>query len=151
MLAIRLARTGRRNKPEFRLVVSENAKPPRSRALEILGYYNPHSKQLQVKEDRVKHWLEQGSTISASANNLLVEKGVLETEKKKTIKLKKKKREELQQKQEQASKEEEAAPTDSQEEEAPAEEASSEAEAKEEQSAPEASEESNENTEEAEQ
>jgi small subunit ribosomal protein S16 len=112
MLAIRLAKTGRRNKPKFRLVVSENTKPPRSRALEILGHYDPHSKQLEVKEDRVKHWLEQGSTISPSANNLLVDKGILEGEKKNTIKLKKKKKEELQQKQEEASEEEAPAEED---------------------------------------
>ena len=100
MLSIRLARTGRRNKPKFKLVVSENSKPPRSRALEILGYYDPHSKTLEVKEDRVKYWLGQGSSISSSASNLLVDKGVLEEEKKKSIKLKKKKREELKQKEE---------------------------------------------------
>jgi small subunit ribosomal protein S16 len=76
-------------------VISENSKPPQSRALEILGYYDPHSKDLQVKEDRVKHWLRNGSTISPSANNLLVSQGILESEKKKTIKLKNKKREEL--------------------------------------------------------
>lgn len=135
MLAIRLARTGRRNKPKFRLVVSENTKPPRSRALEILGHYDPHSKQLQVEENRVKYWLEQGSTISPSANNLLVEKGVLEKDKKKTIKLKKKKREELQQKQTQASQQDEPV----------------EDEVKEEQSSLEVNEESNEGSAEGEQ
>jgi small subunit ribosomal protein S16 len=110
MLSIRLTRTGRRNKPMFRLVISEKSKPPKSRALEILGHYNPHSKELQVKEDRIKYWLENGSDISPSANNLLVEKGILESEKKKTLKLKNKKREELKKKSEEKQKSAETEP-----------------------------------------
>jgi small subunit ribosomal protein S16 len=108
MLSIRLTRTGRRNKPKFRLVISENSKPPKSRALEILGHYDPHSKDLQVKEDRVKYWLQNGSAISSSANNLLISKGILEGEKKKTVKLKNKKREELKKKSEGKQKEAES-------------------------------------------
>ena len=92
MLTIRLSRTGQKNKPMYRLIVSEKAKDPYGRALEILGSYNPHSKELQAKADRIKYWLSQGSGISPTANNLLIEKGIIEGEKMKASIARKKKK-----------------------------------------------------------
>lgn len=94
MLTIRLSRTGKRNKPMYRLVISEKARDPQSRALEILGSYNPHTKDLNIKEDRVRHWIEKGSGLSPSVNNLLIDKGVIEGEKVTASKSGKKKGEE---------------------------------------------------------
>jgi len=81
MLRIRLSRIGKKNKPMYRLTVSENARDLYGRALEILGSYNPHSKDLSVKEDRIKHWISVGAKPSATVNNLLVEKKIIEGEK----------------------------------------------------------------------
>lgn len=77
MLTIRLSRIGKRKKPMYRLIISEKAKDPYGRALEILGSYNPFTKELQAKKDRIEHWLKQGSGMSATVNNLLVEKGLI--------------------------------------------------------------------------
>ena len=120
MLTIRLSRTGQKNKPMYRLIVSEKAKDPYGRALEILGSYNPHSKELQVKADRIKHWLSQGSGISPTANNLLIEKGIIEGEKMKASIARKKK------KATEEKAEEKPAETESPKEEAPAEETKTE-------------------------
>lgn len=92
MLTIRLSRVGKKNKPMYRLIISEKAKDPYGRALEILGSYNPHSKEITVKEDRIKYWLEKGSGISPTANNLLIEKGIIESEKMKASTARKKKK-----------------------------------------------------------
>ncbi len=81
MLTIRLSRVGKKKKPMYRLIISEKAKDPYGRALEILGSYNPYSKELLVKDDRVKYWLSQGSQMSATVNNLLVEKKIIEGKK----------------------------------------------------------------------
>lgn len=81
MLTIRLSRVGKKKKPMYRLIISEKAKDPYGRALEILGSYNPYSKELLVKADRVKHWLSKGSQMSATVNNLLVEKKIIEGKK----------------------------------------------------------------------
>lgn len=65
----------------FRLIISEKSRDPYGRALEILGSYNPHSKELTVKADRVKHWLSKGAQMTATVNNLLVGKNIIEGKK----------------------------------------------------------------------
>lgn len=92
MLTIRLSRVGKKNKPTYRLIVSEKARDPFGRALEILGSYNPHTKELQTKKERILHWIKNGASLSATVNNLLVNNKIIEGEKVKTTKLKTKKR-----------------------------------------------------------
>jgi len=94
MLTIRLSRIGKKNKPMYRLIISEKARDPYGRALEILGSYNPYTKEFQAKEDRIKYWLSQGSGMSPTVNNLLIEKGVIKNKKVKASKPGKKKKEE---------------------------------------------------------
>jgi len=65
----------------YRLVISEKARDPYGRALEILGSYNPYTKELQAKSERINHWLTQGAQMSATVNNLLVAKEIVKGEK----------------------------------------------------------------------
>ncbi len=81
MLTIRLSRIGKKNQPLYRLIISEKAKDPYGRALEILGSYNPSVKQLQAKDDRIKYWLDKGAQMSPTVNNLLIEKKIIEGKK----------------------------------------------------------------------
>ena len=92
MLTIRLSRVGKRNKPMYRLIISEKARDPYGRVLEILGSYNPFTKKLQAKADRIKYWLSQGAGMSATVNNLLITKNIIEGEKVKASKARKKKK-----------------------------------------------------------
>jgi len=81
MLAIKLAQTGKTNKKMFRLIVSEKGRDPYGDVLEILGSYNPHTKDLAAKSDRIKYWLSQGAQMTATVNNLLVQKQIIEGKK----------------------------------------------------------------------
>lgn len=81
MLMIKLSKVGKTNKKVFRLIISEKGRDPYGRALEILGAYNPYSKELNVKEDRVKYWLSKGAGMTASVNNLLVGQSVIDGKK----------------------------------------------------------------------
>lgn len=81
MLAIKLSQTGKTNKKMFRLVISEKGRDPYGNVLEILGAYNPHSKELVVKADRVNYWISKGAQMTATVNNLLIEKKVIEGKK----------------------------------------------------------------------
>ncbi len=92
MLTIRLSRVGKKNKPMYRLVISEKARDPYGRALEILGSYNPHTKELQAKGERIKYWISKGSQMSPTVNNLLIEKSIIEGEKIKASRTRKKKK-----------------------------------------------------------
>ena len=55
MLMIRLARFGAKKKPTYRLVVIEKERARNSRAVEVVGHYNPVSKpkQVVIKHERV--------------------------------------------------------------------------------------------------
>lgn len=81
MLAIKLAKTGKTNKKMFRVIVSEKSRDPYGNVLEILGSYNPHSKELAVKTDRIKHWISNGAQMTATVNNLLIDKKIIEGKK----------------------------------------------------------------------
>jgi len=87
MLMIRLQRIGKKKKPTYRLVISEKARDPQARSLEILGIYNPvaEPKVTELKEDRIKYWLGQGAQASATVNNLLVAAGVITGDKHKSV------------------------------------------------------------------
>lgn len=102
MLKIRLSRIGKKNKPMYRLTVSEGARDLYGRALEILGSYNPHTKDLVAKEDRIKHWLSVGAQPSATVNNILVDKKIIKAEKMVASKPGKKSAEELKKEEEAA-------------------------------------------------
>lgn len=89
MLKIRLTRRGKRNKAFFRLVVAEQASPIKGRFLEVLGFLNPHTKEKNIKAERVKYWIGKGAQCSDTAHNLLVKEGVVEGPKR-AVKMKKK-------------------------------------------------------------
>lgn len=104
MLTIRLSQVGKKNKKMFRLIVSEKTKDPFGDCLEILGSYNPHSKDLQVKADRVKHWIENGAELSPTVNNLLIEKKVITGKKLTSSSISKNRTEKMNKKQEETKK-----------------------------------------------
>jgi len=90
MLKIRFTRVGKKNQPRFRVVVAEHTSPVRGKFLEVLGSKDPHNKTVSLKEERIKHWLSVGAQPSATVHNLLVDKGVIKGDKKKSWKPKKK-------------------------------------------------------------
>ena len=81
MLKIRFLRVGKKNAPIFRLVVADKDAPPRGRFLEILGFYNPYTKERNVKKERIQHWLSNGAQASDTAHNFLIKTGVITGEK----------------------------------------------------------------------
>jgi len=80
MVRIRLRRVGFRNQPSFRIVATEKESPRDGRFLEILGFYNPRTNpsSLEVKEDRVYHWLKTGAQPSESVTSLFKQIGLQE-------------------------------------------------------------------------
>jgi len=80
MLRIRLTRTGKKNQPHFRVVIAEHRKAVKGRYLEILGHYNPRSKEISLNKEKIKEWIKKGAQPSVTMNNLLVREGVLAKE-----------------------------------------------------------------------
>lgn len=82
MLVIRLMRTGKKNQPFFRFVVTEKKNPSTAgRTTEILGFYNPLTKEKKINTDRVKYWLSVGAKPSDTVFNVLVSEKIIEGKK----------------------------------------------------------------------
>ena len=73
MLAIRLRRAGSKNRPFFRVVVTESKSARDGRFVEMLGHYNPRTKPeaLVMDRDRLAHWLKIGARPSDSVRTLV--------------------------------------------------------------------------------
>lgn len=78
MLTIRFARTGRRNRAQFRIVLQENTVAPTGRHVDVLGSYDPHSKKSVLKAEKIKEWIGKGAQVSDSVYNLFVKEGIVE-------------------------------------------------------------------------
>jgi len=92
MLTIRYLRTGKKNQPFYRVVVTDKKNPAKAgRFLEIVGFVNPFTKEKQIKADRIKYWLSVGAKTSDTVNNLLVQEKIIEAKKKAVHKKPKKK------------------------------------------------------------
>jgi small subunit ribosomal protein S16 len=80
MLVIRLSRTGRKKQPYYRVVVAEKSAPIKGRFLEVIGHFNPRTKDLKIDADRAKARLKNGAQPSETAEALLEKAGVLKRE-----------------------------------------------------------------------
>lgn len=82
-LTIRLSRGGRKKRPFYRIVVADKRMPRDGRYIEKLGTYNPlladdNTNRVQLVEDRVKYWLEQGAKPSERVAIFLGKAGLTE-------------------------------------------------------------------------
>jgi small subunit ribosomal protein S16 len=70
---IRLARVGARKQPYYRVVVIEKAQARNGRALEVVGTYNPRTKEATVnlKRERIEHWVSKGARMSETVARLM--------------------------------------------------------------------------------
>jgi small subunit ribosomal protein S16 len=80
LLRIRLARMGRRNRPFYRIVVTEARAPRDGQFLEIIGHYDPlpDPARIEVAEERAVHWLKQGAQPSEAVAKLFSRLGIME-------------------------------------------------------------------------
>jgi small subunit ribosomal protein S16 len=72
VLMIRLARTGARKQPHYRIVVIEKARARNGRPVEVVGTYNPRTNpaSVELKRDRVEYWVSKGAHMSERVNKL---------------------------------------------------------------------------------
>src|SRR3989344_5398910 len=82
MLMIRLQRFGRKNDPNFRVVLTDKRNATKSgKFLEILGFKNPKTKQKKLEAERIKYWIEKGAKISPTVHNMLISEKIIEGKK----------------------------------------------------------------------
>jgi small subunit ribosomal protein S16 len=73
VLAIRLARIGKKKQPFYRIVVLDKRKPRNGRTVEIVGTYDPLKSPaaIQLDAERVKYWLSCGAQPSDTVRSFL--------------------------------------------------------------------------------
>lgn len=79
MLVIRLFRIGKKNQPSFKIVVTDKRNAPRGgRFTEQVGFYNPLTKEKNLKKERIQYWISRGAKPSPTISNLLIREGISE-------------------------------------------------------------------------
>lgn len=73
MLKIRLRRMGNRNRPFFRIVVSDSRKTPTNRAIEEVGHYDPAkgAEEATLEIDKIERWVGKGAQMSPTVAKLV--------------------------------------------------------------------------------
>ena len=73
VLAIRLARFGKKKKPFYRIVVIDKRRPRNGRTVELVGTYDPLKKPAEVKlnTERIKYWMGCGAQPSDTVRSFL--------------------------------------------------------------------------------
>jgi small subunit ribosomal protein S16 len=71
MLAIKLKLIGKKGQHSFRIVVQEKRAKLQGKAVEDLGWFNPHTNQFKIDHNRLKHWLNNGAQPTESIQKVL--------------------------------------------------------------------------------
>ena len=76
---IRLRRVGRKKAPVYRIVIADSKSPRDGKFIEIVGQYQPRTgdQAINLKGDRVNHWLDKGAQPTDTVRSLLRKAGVL--------------------------------------------------------------------------
>ena len=75
MLRIRLRRTGRKNRPSYRIVVAEHSAPLTGHFVDQLGHFDPRTKEFVIDNERLTKWLGVGAQPSNRVAKLLTKTG----------------------------------------------------------------------------
>jgi small subunit ribosomal protein S16 len=75
---LRLRRMGKKKQPIYKIVAADVRSPRDGRFLEAIGLYNPltNPHTVDIKEDRVMHWLKNGAQPTHTVKSLLRQRGI---------------------------------------------------------------------------
>ena len=93
MVALKLQRIGRHKRPFFRIIAIDKKRDPQARAQEILGHFDPRNRKetLVLKQARIEYWLSKGAQPTGPVHNMLVDAGIIKSDKRSVTSLSKKK------------------------------------------------------------
>jgi small subunit ribosomal protein S16 len=75
MLRIRLTRVGKKNQPDYRIVIAEHSKPIQGKFISIVGNYNPKIKKVTLNKKEIEKWLGNGAKPSNTVAKILEKEG----------------------------------------------------------------------------
>ena len=62
---------GRLKDPFYRIVAASERSPREGKPLEVLGYYNPKTKELKLDKKKMDAWIAKGAQITTGVAKLL--------------------------------------------------------------------------------
>lgn len=70
---IKLSRIGKKNAPQYRIVVMEESKRRDGKYIENIGFYNPVANPhiLEVDKEKLTSWMKKGAQMSDGVAKLL--------------------------------------------------------------------------------
>lgn len=76
---LRLRRMGKKKQPVYKVVAADSRSPRDGKFLEDVGLYNPLTKPhtVDLKEERVSYWLDNGAQPTDTVKSLLRQKGII--------------------------------------------------------------------------
>lgn len=74
---LRLTRMGSKKRPTYRIVASDSRVKRDGKYLELVGTYNPISKETKINEEVALKWLSTGAQPSDTVRNLLSKAGIM--------------------------------------------------------------------------
>ena len=80
MVKIRLRRVGAKNRPMYRVVVTDSRSPRDGAFIEVIGNYNSLADPeiINIDDEKAIHWLEKGAQPTETVYRLLAKLGVIE-------------------------------------------------------------------------
>jgi small subunit ribosomal protein S16 len=69
---------GKKKQPIYKVVAADARSPRDGKFLEAVGIYNPltNPHTIDLKEDRINYWLDNGAQPTDTVNSLLKQKGI---------------------------------------------------------------------------
>lgn len=77
MLTLRFHPTGRKHRKTYRVVAAQKHRHVTKKFIEILGWYNPHTKECNLNVDRINHFVSLNTDMSDSVRSLLQRQNIL--------------------------------------------------------------------------
>lgn len=76
---LRLRRMGKKKQPIYKIVAADVRSPRDGRFIEAIGLYNPltNPHTVNLKEDRVMYWLNNGAQPTKTVKSILSQKGII--------------------------------------------------------------------------
>jgi len=71
MVVVRMSRQGSKKRPFYRIVAADKRCARDGRFIELLGTYDPRTKDFRLDADRYGHWLKQGAQASDTVASLV--------------------------------------------------------------------------------
>ena len=75
---LRLTRMGAKARPFYRIVASDSRRPRDGEYIELVGTYNPISKEVKISEEVALKWLGTGAQPTDTVKNLFTKHGIME-------------------------------------------------------------------------